>query len=108
MVVANVMLLPFWLKGTEERLNSVGEGGTVIIDVPSSVVVKVGELGMSRGPRGPAAELWGDRRPPAFVRLWSEDVVSGGEVLSSSAARSVVTMARMVWSSEGMAERKGG
>jgi hypothetical protein len=85
-----------------------GEGGTVIIDTSSSIVMRLGELGMSREPR--EAGMWEedrDRRPPAFVedRLWSGDVVSGG-VLSSSAVRFVVTMAGM-WSSEGMAERKG-
>jgi hypothetical protein len=67
--------------------------------------------GESRESWGPADGLWGDRRPPAFVgdRLWMGDVVSRGGILSSlaSAVRFVVTMARMLWSSEGMTEREG-
>ncbi|KAJ7328392.1 hypothetical protein DFH08DRAFT_815891 [Mycena albidolilacea] len=46
---------------TEEWLESIGDGGTVIMNTPSSVWV--GELGTSTEPRGPAAGLWGERRP---------------------------------------------
>jgi hypothetical protein len=112
MVVANEEGLRNWgllsrnarleVKWTEERLDSVREGGTT----PSSVIMMAGE---SREPWGPADGLWGDRRPAAFVgdRLWTGDVVSRGGILSSSAVRFVVTMARMLWSSEGMTEREG-
>jgi hypothetical protein len=50
------------VKWTEERLDSVGEGGTVIIDAPSSVWR--GKLGTSKEPRG-LAGLSGERMPEA-------------------------------------------
>jgi hypothetical protein len=92
-------------KCTEEWLESVGDGGTVIMDAPSSVWV--GELGTSRELRGPAAGLWGEKRPGAAVgeRFWTGEIVSWGGALSSSAVRSAVIIAGILWSStEGMIE----